>query len=415
MLCMSSRVLSFIPLLLALAGLRTLAFADSSLINAQTPADLVPLIRQHHSWPTPDWPVAPRNMNSPECRDFTQYLQKSTRPWTDLQTDGLVVIQGGKLRYEWYDGAYTAQSPHCLWSASKAVASALVGIAIHSGNLSMQDKLSRFYPAAARNSGQPYEAGYADIRVRDLLEMGADFEWNEDNDGDLTGASELPMLYLGGQRDMATYAAHAPMGKDGPGNRWQYNSGATNILMGILQKVYGERLYAAMPWTELFDKLGMRPTVFETDPAGTFVGAAYVHTTPRSLAKLGYLYLNDGIWENHRILPEGWVRMARTLAPPVLAPGTLAEDIRAEGEFSAGFWLNQPIPQKGITAPLPNSPSDLFMAAGHFGQLLIVIPSRDLIIARTGHDREYWSKVDGIVAKSVACFGPGPEATGGRR
>jgi CubicO group peptidase (beta-lactamase class C family) len=217
------------------------------------------------------------------------------------------------------------------------------------------------------------------------------------------------MLYLSGSGDMARYALDQPMA-DAPGARWNYSGGNVNLLMAELGRFAGEG-YEELPWRLLFDPLGMGregPVVVERDAAGTFVGSSYVHMTPRDMARLGQLHLQDGVWEGRRILPEGWVEAART---PVAVQGRLELGpdyiayVDREGLYGQrSFWLNLEVP--GLATQFPQAPRDLYLAAGHYGQIILILPSQGLVIARTGHDAEYWSKIDALATKAIACFAP---------
>jgi CubicO group peptidase (beta-lactamase class C family) len=125
---------------------------------------------------------------------------------------------------------------------------------------------------------------------------------------------------------------------------------------------------------ELFAPLGMRSAQPEFDAKGTFIGSALVYATARDWARLGLLYLRDGVWDGKRILPEGWVDFARTKTP--------ADNCDVYG---AGFWIT---PASGIGKPLPSlsqkGPRDQFRAQGHEGQIIAIVPSKDLIVVRLG-------------------------------
>jgi CubicO group peptidase (beta-lactamase class C family) len=118
----------------------------------------------------------------------------------------------------------------------------------------------------------------------------------------------------------------------------------------------------------LFDPLGMASALPEFDPAGTFGGGSFVYASARDFARFGELYRLDGVWRGRRILPRGWVKFART--PTV------------EATYGAGFWLEAPA---GHTPPSLMSgagPMDGFSAQGHNGQVILIVPSKSLVIVR---------------------------------
>lgn len=127
----------------------------------------------------------------------------------------------------------------------------------------------------------------------------------------------------------------------------------------------------------LFDRIGMRDTVFETDAVGIPVASSYVYASAHDWARFGQLLLQDGVWNGKRILPEGWVRYMATLTPQ-----------STRRDFGAHLWVRVPEPFNNRSASLPPLPGDAYHLAGHEGQLLSVIPSRRLVVLRLGLTRK---------------------------
>jgi CubicO group peptidase (beta-lactamase class C family) len=157
-------------------------------------------------------------------------------------------------------------------------------------------------------------------------------------------------------------------------------------LQAVLKSALGEKDYAEFPWSELFNKIGMKSAVLERDQSNVFVGSSYLHTTGRDLAKLGLLYLNDGVWNGQRILPQGWVFWSNQIVP---AYRQFSSDIRGE-KLTPGYhvWLNRADTMRGIQKVLPDVPEDTFAASGHWGQSMWMIPSQRLIVVRFADDRD---------------------------
>jgi CubicO group peptidase (beta-lactamase class C family) len=151
------------------------------------------------------------------------------------------------------------------------------------------------------------------------------------------------------------------------------------------------RDYRAYPYAYLFHKIGMYSAILETDPSGTFVGSSFCYATARDWARFGQLYLQDGVWEGERILPEGWVDYSvhRT---------TLSKNEK----FGAHFW-RLPAGQ----TETPGIPEDMFWAAGHDGQFVNIVPASELVIVRLGMNKhsEAWNQNE-FVAKIIAAIGP---------
>ena len=171
---------------------------------------------------------------------------------------------------------------------------------------------------------------------------------------------------------MAEYTETLPL-KTKPGSEFYYSSGNSNILSGIVRNTVGEKDYHAFPYNELFHKLGMDHTLMEPDASGTFVGSSYIWTSARDYAKFGMLYLNDGVWNNERILPGGWVK--KSVTPPA------ANHLK---NYGYQFWLNG-LNEKDLSKKeFPQMPADFFYADGYGGQRIYIIPSMQLVAVRLG-------------------------------
>lgn len=149
--------------------------------------------------------------------------------------------------------------------------------------------------------------------------------------------------------------------------------GTTNIIARIIRDAIGgtDADYFAFPRRALFDRIGMHSAIIEPDASGTFVGSSFMYATARDWARFGLLYLQDGVWEGERILPQGWVKYALT----------------PTGEYGAHFWLKVPPPFKSKVSRMPLLPVDTYFAAGHEGQFVTIIPSRKLVAVRLGLSR----------------------------
>jgi alkylglycerol monooxygenase len=325
------------------------------------------------------------------CREFVRF---ATSPRYS-KTDGIVVVRDGQIKYEFYDGNYGPDRAHPLWSTTKTITGALLGIAVAEGRVSLQQRLAEFYPRL------PRDPAYERIRVEDLFYMDTGFEWDELAASGLTSNPVLRMLFGDGRFDMPGFAAGFPVSPKGPASEWRYSTGTTTLLAGVLRKVYGTE-YDRAPWTRLFGPLGMKSAVVERDNSGNFVGGAYGFATPRDMARLGQLYLNRGRWNGRTVLTEDWIK--RTLTP---SPGYLANDpetnAKTDAVYGGSIWLNRPVSSRP-SRPFPHAPEDMYLTIGSRGQLVIVLPSQKMVIARTGFDFEYASKIDAFVSRALACF-----------
>jgi CubicO group peptidase (beta-lactamase class C family) len=176
------------------------------------------------------------------------------------------------------------------------------------------------------------------------------------------------MLFV--KNDMAKFAASKPLIHP-PGTYWDYSSGTSVLLARVLRETFAsEADYLRFPLERLFGPLGMTSAVLETDASGTFVGSSLLYASARDFARLGLLFLHDGVWRGERLLPEGWV--AYTLTPTKAAP---------DDSYGAQMWLKLPESDGYGEPPMP---ADAFYFLGHDGQIVAIVPSRDLVIVRLG-------------------------------
>ena len=147
---------------------------------------------------------------------------------------------------------------------------------------------------------------------------------------------------------------------------WNYSSGTTNLLSGILRKQFkSHQAYLNFPYSALIDKIGMHSMIIETDMAGNFVGSSYGWANTRDWAKFGILHLNKGHWNGEQLFGPEWIDY---ITKPTA---------QSDGTYGAHWWLNA----KG---KYPDVPRDLYSANGYQGQYVFVIPSKNLVIVRTG-------------------------------
>jgi CubicO group peptidase (beta-lactamase class C family) len=253
------------------------------------------------------------------------------------------------------------------WSMAKSVVNALVGILVKEGLLTLDD------PALVPEWHGP-EDRRGSITLDHLLRMSSGLRFDEDMSTPM--ADVIRMLLASG--DMAKYAAQKEL-TNTPGTKWQYSSGTTNIIAQVIRNaLQDDAEYLSFPRRALFDRIGMAGVVLETDAAGTFVGSSFMYATARDWARLGMLYLQDGVWDGERVLPDGWVTYTTSPAPA-----------NPQRHYGAHFWLEVPAEYSGEGSPLPK---DAFHAAGHEAQFVTIVPSHDAVVVRLGRTRypEAW-------------------------
>ena len=299
------------------------------------------------------------------------------------KTRAVVVVHDGKLIAERYAPGFNKDMPLLGWSMGKSITNALVGILVKEG------KLDIMQPAPVpewQQAGDPRGR----ITIDQLLRMSSGLAFEEVY-GPMADATD--MLY--NSYDFGAFTAAKPLEAE-PDTKWYYSSGTANIVARIVRQTVEKEYdyYYQFFYEKLFDKIGMYSAVFEPDSSGTFVGSSYAHATPRDWARFGLLYLQGGIWEEERILPEGWVTYTTTPTPD--AP---------KGEYGAHFWLNAGNPDNTADRRYPDSPREVYEASGFQEQKVIVIPSKKMVLVRFGATqvRSAWD-TDEFIQNVMAAF-----------
>jgi CubicO group peptidase (beta-lactamase class C family) len=262
-------------------------------------------------------------------------------------TRAVLVVYHGRLIAEQYAPGFDRHVRLTGWSMTKGITNALIGILVG------QKKLDRNAPAPV---GQWARDDRHTVTLAELMHMNSGLRWWEFYGGP---SDATRMLFK--ESNMGEYAMRSGL-RDSPGAVFNYSSGTANILSSIIRKAVGDDEYYHFPYQQLFERTGMYSALMELDGSGTFVGSSYCYATARDWARFGLLYLNDGVWNGQRVLPEGWVRWTTT------------------GEsYGALWWLNRGPAGKRRH---PELPEDCFACEGYEGQYIWVIPSKDLVVVR---------------------------------
>ncbi|CAN7474228.1 serine hydrolase domain-containing protein [Mesorhizobium sp. LjRoot246] len=271
----------------------------------------------------------------------------------------VVVVKNGRVVAERYGDGFSAKTPLLGWSMTKTVNAAIVGTLVRDGKMAFDSK-SLFAPWKAD--------GRAAINLANMMAMSSGLEFNEDY-GDVADVTR--MLYL--EPDMAGFAEAKPLTSE-VGKVFSYSSGTAVMLSRLWQDAVGDKAKAlTWPRTALFEPLGMRSAVLETDEQGTFVGSSYLYATAHDWARFGQFLLQGGVWNGNRILPAGFVDWMREPAS--------ASKVYGKGQL----WIEAPgdeeNPGAGVAAGLPK---DIYWMEGHDGQTVAIIPSEQLVVVRLG-------------------------------
>ena len=289
-------------------------------------------------------------------------------------TRALLVLHHGKIAGEQYAEPFDSNSMFIGWSMTKSVIATLIGILVQDGKIHIDDRV-------------PIEKWKDDpqlskITWKEMLQMNAGLQWDEVYSW---RSNATRMLYIEG--DIYNYLTDFKTEFE-PGTYWEYSSGVSNLLSGLLRQVIGnEQQYHLFPFNALAGPIGMNHFVMETDAAGNFIGSSYSHATAREWARFGQLYLNHGVWNGKRIFPGDWSTFVSTPAP------------NADGQFGGHFWLNS----GGL---LPDVPSDAYFADGFMGQRVFILPSQDMVVVRLGLSLQEQPDFNALLKEIIAASSP---------
>ena len=289
----------------------------------------------------------------------------------EKRTRSVIVLYKGRIIAEKYDTDFNKNSKILGWSMTKSLTATYFGI------LQKQGKIDINKPAPIAEWANDERKN---ITTNDLLHMNSGLEWEEKYDK-ICDATQ--MLFQ--DEDMSkSQLVKKLVGK--PNATWNYSSGTTNLLSGILRKQFKtHQEYLDFWYSSLIDKIGMNSMVVETDMAGNFVGSSYGWATTRDWAKFGQLYLNKGNWYGEQLFDESW---AKYVATPTNT---------SNGRYGGQFWLNA----GGFFKDVPR---DMFYCSGFQGQIIAIFPSHDLVIVRMGLKENPAFDFNGFLSGVVGSF-----------
>jgi CubicO group peptidase (beta-lactamase class C family) len=277
-------------------------------------------------------------------------------------TAALVVTYKGRIIAERYGPGIDAGTRLPSWSMGKSLTATLIGQLVQEGVYDL------WKPVPVDEWRRPEDPRHG-IRLADLLRMSSGLRFVAPLDPDYDPARGYPdHLYVyTGAADAFRWSVTRPP-QWSPNTVGRYRNSDPLVLGYLIREAVKARReeYLSYPQRHLLDRLGIRRMVLETDPYGNFLLNGYELATGRDWARLGLLYLQDGMWQGRRMLPKGWADFVRTPAPAWVEP-----------VYGAMFWIN-----RTHTWPVPD---DAYYMNGAGGQYTIIMPTHDLVVARLGH------------------------------
>lgn len=305
---------------------------------------------ERKSFPAADWEISSLEEH---CLDREKVEKAVWYFEQNYTTSSLLIVRHGELVYEKYFFSFNKPERRVpIYSITKSFLSALVGIAIDQGQLdSLDHKVIEYFPEYFYSDTDPR---MSQVTLRDLLTMSAGFVWLEDGEiedrwaesGNLVEASINLKL------------------QDTPGTGFTYSSANTQLLSASLTEIIDEPLrdYAQR---NLFSPLGIQPTDWSwgVDDHGYYLGGWGMNLRPRDVARVGYLYLNDGYWDGKQVISKEWVRQSTSAQINAFAGA----------DYGYLWWVH------------PGEDPSIFEAIGYGGQSLYIVPSLDLVVVVTGN------------------------------
>jgi len=299
---------------------------------------------------------------------------QATRPKNTL---AILVVFDGQIIAERYAPGITKNSALMGWSMTKSLTNGIIGRLVQEGKL----KLHEPAPVAEWKSDNR-----KDITLNNLMQASSGLEWNES----YFTPGHFHTMFMN-RDDKGGYAAAQKL--EYPiGSHFEYSSGTTNLISKIARGAIGDEAYPRYVYENFFHKIGMRHLLIEPDASGTLVGSSYGYASARDWARFGLLYLNDGVWNGERLLPEGWAAYSST-------PATSAK----LGEYGAQFWLNAGAKDNPGQSHNPGLPVDEYGAEGFEEQNVFIIPSKKLVMVRLGISHHGFD-MTGLTQKVIAAL-----------
>lgn len=328
------------------------------------------------TWPVPQWKVSTPEQQGMDSADLAKLVAFGrTRSF-----DSLLITRHGRIILDAYYAPYTADIPHVMNSATKAIISSLIAMVHEDGLLDSFDHpvLDLFAGRSVVNVDDRKKA----ITVQNLLDMTSGFDWDEG----FQGGREQSLADLGRSPDWVKFILDRPMAHP-PGEVFYYNSGNSHLLSAIITKLTNQRA-ADYANARLFAPLGIAPPFWRRDPQGLTTGAFGLFLRPHDMAKIGYLYLRHGAWADKQVLPADWVDSVNHATLSMNAsfdPGL---------KYHNQFWA---LPDRHV-----------YMAVGYHCQVIMVFPDLDIVAAMTARDFCPFRRIANDIAGAVKSGGELP-------
>jgi len=324
---------------------------------------LVAVSYAHAATPLPRSTPEAQGIASQAVLDFVEAADKINT------LHSFMIVRHGHVIAEGWWKPEAADKPHTLWSLSKSFNSTAVGLAIADGKLNLDDSVLKFFPADA--PADPSD-NLKEMTVRDLLTM--------------TCGHDTEPKAVGGSPSVKQFLAHPVVHK--PGTHFQYNTMGSYTLSAIVTKVTGQTTLEYLK-PRLFEPLGIENPQWESSPEGNSLGGYGLKLCTEDIAKFGQLYLQKGKWNGKQLIPEKWVEQATSKQVPNDQEGHSKIGIDWQQGYGFQFW---------------RCTHNAFRGDGANGQLCVVIPDKDAVIAITADTGNFQGEMNAIWDKLYPAF-----------
>lgn len=309
--------------------------------------------------PQPTWPEQDWDTSAPGKQGMDAETLKNLESIIPTAVD-IVIVRNGYIVYDYHNDEgyeWAEDGMPGIFSITKSITSALIGIAIDEGHIQGVDqKVTDFFPEWAEKN-----PGWADITLEHLLTMTGGFDWPE---ATAWNYSTLPMRETENWVDFVISREFLHE----PGQVFNYSTGGSQLLAAILSRATGQSVYDYAR-AKLFDPLGISEVYWEPDPQGIHAGGRGIWMSAKDLARFGLLYLNNGRWNGQQVVSAEWVE---TSTAPRIQGWSYA------GEYAYHWWTS--------SAFVEGTTYQYFYGLGYGGQLLFVVPELDIVAAFTAQN-----------------------------
>lgn len=318
--------------------------------TSSSPTFSIPTIPSY--WPTEGWQTSTpeeQGIDSEMLVAMMNAIQSEEPPYN---IDSITIIRNGFMVFDTTFYPFQPDTKHIIHSCTKSIVSALIGIAIQQGYIEnvQQPVLDLFPERTAANLTALKE----EITIEDVLMMATGLECRDSYLYNWRGLSDLRQ-----SEDWVQYVLDLPMAEE-PGTRFEYCNSGSFLLSAIIQETTGTNtLDFAME--NLFEPLGITDLTWPFNPQGINIGWGELHMLPHDMAKIGYLYLNGGLWEEKQIISSDWVE---TSTRKHISANTL------EDGYGYQWWVDD---------------SGIYMALGYAGQYIVVLPEKEMVVVFTSN------------------------------